>query len=1288
MAHFERCLQLEPDNGAVREAMRQARHTLELMGGAGMMPAGLAASVAGQAAAEAWQVAQAARIQAARDERGVMARADKDRAAQARQEAAMLAAERRTAVREAKMAEERRRLHEAQLAAKALADCKQLHVDRIQAALRHGQEKRDELSKDATDAADPTIVAARLQRGRLMLRDPLLAQRLMAAWAMASAFGPVVELAPFSPHALAAALQRRGVSALLGHLHLRLLRELLHRSNIIVLREHQVAPAARDGPLTPPCAPLPYHITPPLHPPLHPVQVIPPLEKALVIQQLPPAEAVTPANWPEALRSVCWLLPEMHEDASQRDALQALQQVDGYEALGAEHRLELLRTLVESLYATFTVRERLRDNETKQFELTRDFNAAAREREAAERTAEARETERTREAEALLGVVINPHHAVPPDGEILPSAAAALAAAASSVRAGTAAAAMAVAPVNGGVVAAPQAMDTAEPAGAPPPSLPPSPAYEPDAEPAETEAAVPAEAEAEAAPTAPTAPPPAAAAPAQAATAPAVMVVTAAPVTPSFVVSPAAFARPSPSIAIALLAAIAEREPAALEAAAALASAAGPGAHCGAEASGKKWLTAELQMARRVQREEGRRGARRARKEALAAAQEKATRAHADAMAAVALREQPLGMDDHGRRYWAFARDPLRLWVEEATEVPPPPEGIVAQVVVPAGLKAGSRFQGSVAVAGATTSSRFEVVLPMGLSGGDTISVRLPPPPPPPPLPPPLIPPRRARAPKRAPAAERDEADLFFAEDPEDEAVEAVEEGAAERAEEAEEAEEAALARWQWAFFSNVGDVKRLVASLNGASARESRLKRALRARLGAEWSTGMVTAAAGGEAAATAAAGGEAAATAAAGGEAAGGEAAGGEATAAAAAEWRPSAHALVAHDLVGRRVLRRGEAQGEKAAVTLGWVSSAGEQEGAGGAQGAGGGQGAVRFCVVWEDGVEELMDHAEVEVLVDAARAAATPADEGSGLVTLPQPAYENSLFPLSGDLLGLEGARAELLELEGVLLPGLRKHIPGWEGGRVSPISKMLNKGKKGETKEEDEAELGSRRAEWLKATEQATTASELGRLLLTLEETVPPPRLRPSPTRAPTQPPPSHPLPPSPPSHPLPPSPPPIHLSPSSRPSRPSSLAAPQPPPAAPPPARSLAETRCVHASRYGRCSARRTSRRTSRGAPMRRATHLWGSARGASTTRPPLRSSATSGHLCGRATGGSAATCRPRATTRRCGASTATTRSRRSSRSTRRSRPSPRSPMGSRRPRRRPWRARRPRRRRRPAAHP
>ena len=63
----------------------------------------------------------------------------------------------------------------------------------------------------------------------------------------------------------------------------------------------------------------------------------------------------------------------------------------------------------------------------------------------------------------------------------------------------------------------------------------------------------------------------------------------------------------------------------------------------------------------------------------------------------------------------------------------------------------------------------------------------------------------------------------------------AAEEGAAEGAAEAEAAEEAALARWRWSFFSNVGDVKRLVASLNGASARESRLKRALRARLGAE---------------------------------------------------------------------------------------------------------------------------------------------------------------------------------------------------------------------------------------------------------------------------------------------------------------------------------------------------------------------------------------------------------------------------------------------------------------------
>jgi len=86
VAHFERCLQLEPDNAAVREAMRQAQHTLELMGGAAqhMMPAAMAASVAGQAAAEAWQVAQAVRAHAAGGVGGAMANADRARAAQAR----------------------------------------------------------------------------------------------------------------------------------------------------------------------------------------------------------------------------------------------------------------------------------------------------------------------------------------------------------------------------------------------------------------------------------------------------------------------------------------------------------------------------------------------------------------------------------------------------------------------------------------------------------------------------------------------------------------------------------------------------------------------------------------------------------------------------------------------------------------------------------------------------------------------------------------------------------------------------------------------------------------------------------------------------------------------------------------------------------------------------------------------------------------------------------------------------------------------------------------------------
>ena len=84
---------------------------------------------------------------------------------------------------------------------------------------------------------------------------------------------------------------------------------------------------------------------------------------------------------------------------------------------------------------------------------------------------------------------------------------------------------------------------------------------------------------------------------------------------------------------------------------------------------------------------------------------------------------------------------------------------------------------------------------------------------------------------------------------------------------------------------------------------------------------------------------------------------------------------------------MLRRGEAQGEEAAVTLGWVSSAGEEEGAG----------VVRFCVAWEDGVEGLMGQAEVELAVDAARAAATAKDEGSGLVK--EESFAERIAPLA-------------------------------------------------------------------------------------------------------------------------------------------------------------------------------------------------------------------------------------------------------------------------------------------------
>ena len=112
-----------------------------------------------------------------------------------------------------------------------------------------------------------------MPRGRLMLPCAGLAPALMEVWAMAAAFGAALELQPFAPYALGAAVQRRGESALLARLHGGLLRALLAD-----------APAQREA--------------------LREARAYPPFNKALVLQQLPSEASLTPASWPEVLRAV------------------------------------------------------------------------------------------------------------------------------------------------------------------------------------------------------------------------------------------------------------------------------------------------------------------------------------------------------------------------------------------------------------------------------------------------------------------------------------------------------------------------------------------------------------------------------------------------------------------------------------------------------------------------------------------------------------------------------------------------------------------------------------------------------------------------------------------------------------------------------------------------------------------------------------------------------------------------------------------------------------------------
>ena len=183
--------------------------------------------------------------------------------------------------------------------------------------------------------------------GTLPLKSTALAHDFMSVWAFAGSFMSTLVLQPFSPEELCAALQRPGDSVLLAELHVRLLRTLL--AEFESLRKQQ-SPA--------------------------------PLDLAMLLQQVPPPTSVSAANWPELLRNLGAVLPALFSSAefnkgsgaggAKRDvcaeALERLHACD-YKELSLEHKLSLLRVLVDVVNNTVLLHDRTSENEKTQRQL-------------------------------------------------------------------------------------------------------------------------------------------------------------------------------------------------------------------------------------------------------------------------------------------------------------------------------------------------------------------------------------------------------------------------------------------------------------------------------------------------------------------------------------------------------------------------------------------------------------------------------------------------------------------------------------------------------------------------------------------------------------------------------------------------------------------------------------------------------------------------------------------------------------------------------------------------------
>jgi len=184
--------------------------------------------------------------------------------------------------------------------------------------------------------------------GWLPLAEPTVAAEVMSVWAFATSFSNTIGLSPFDIEDLCTCLQREGQPTLLIELCMALLRTLLRSVDSLQL------------------------------------EVLPPAsEAALLLQQLPPAELVTPTTWAEVLRSVGWLLPDFAPPQLNDECAAALQEMQrsGFASLGVTSRLALLCALCDACLQAPAIQEVLRQAETARIEMLQVHNAQRRELE-------------------------------------------------------------------------------------------------------------------------------------------------------------------------------------------------------------------------------------------------------------------------------------------------------------------------------------------------------------------------------------------------------------------------------------------------------------------------------------------------------------------------------------------------------------------------------------------------------------------------------------------------------------------------------------------------------------------------------------------------------------------------------------------------------------------------------------------------------------------------------------------------------------------------------------------